>query len=547
MSSPEARSRFQRALPLSLGLVAFVFALAFPMDRAFSDTSILYERVQANAAPYYNVAYLPLAELFAKLSGSVLGLERALTVFSALCVGGGVALTARLARRLDLGTAAVATSGLLLATAPAALFFGGVIEVHGLQFLGASLAINIAWSARSQRGQEAWLRLGIAALLAMVTHLSHLLLLPGLVLLAWQQRSGQADGHGPATPGNIRVATGCHFGKRGLPFILIFFVAGTIATVSLIGADYDTWSEWPALQWLSTLILFGRMFLDGLLERGLYSLNESGLYLVRELIYPLGLVTAGFLCGMLALRRQPSEHGGPESTDPVLRVFAARALVATIPALAVLPQGGVLERGGYFMSMAPLLAILIAIALHAAWSAAKTKSRRNLLLASCAALVAIQGNLALGSRSDFRAAGPDARAWSNEVAQQLQPGDKIFVSDLARNLALTMATEDIYVRDLMRDLDLVPRRLRSDTAKRLLVERLQDKNFPGDLWLDADLLPGLQVSDLDHTNSTWPEDWRNTLLRLIKTYPDLPIHLVETPSGYSLFRIQFRPDPNPSR
>ena len=536
MSSPEARSRCQRALPLSLGLVAFVFALAFPMDRAFSDTSILYERVQANAAPYYNVAYLPLAELFAKVFGSSLGLERALTTFSALCIGGGVALTARLARRLGLGTLAIATSSLLLAAAPATLFFGGVIEVHGLQFLGAILAINIAWSARSTRGQEAWLRLGIAALLALVTHLSHLLLLPGLVLLAWRQGTGQAGDQEQASPDNIRVTTGCYFGRRGLPFLVIFLVAGTIATVSLIGTGYDTWSKWPSLQWLSTLILFGRMFLDGLLERGFYSLDESGLYLVHELLFPLGLVTAGFLCGIMALRSRLN------GSEPVLRIFAARALVATIPALVILPQGGVLERGGYFMSMAPLLALLIAVALHTAWSAARTQSRRSLLLASCTALVAIQANLALSARSDFRAAAPDARVWAMEVAQQLRPGDKIFVSDLARNLALTMATEGVYVRDLKRDLDLVPRRLRSNTAKRRLVERLQDKAFPGDLWLDKALLPGLRLGDLTQADTTWPEDWRNTLLRLIKLYPDLPLNLVETPSGFSLIKIQFRPD-----
>jgi hypothetical protein len=157
-------------------------------------------------------------------------------------------------------------------------------------------------------------------------------------------------------------------------------------------------------------------------------------------------------------------------------------------------------------------------------------------------LVAIQANLALSARSDFRAAAPDARVWAMEVAQQLRPGDKIFVSDLARNLALTMATEGVYVRDLKRDLDLVPRRLRSNTAKRRLVERLQDKAFPGDLWLDKALLPGLRLGDLTQADTTWPEDWRNTLLRLIKLYPDLPLNLVETPSGFSLIKIQFRPD-----
>jgi hypothetical protein len=529
VSSPETQRNLQRGLPIALGFAAFLFALAFPMDRAFSDTSILYARVQANAPPYYNVAYLPLAELFAKLFGSSFGLERALTAFSALCIGGGVALTARLATRLGLGTLAVATSGLLLAAAPAMLFFGGVIEVHGLQFFGAALAINIAWSARSQRGQEAWLRLGAAALLALVTHLSHLLLLPGLALLAWRNRRG-------VPMGTLTITTGCHFGKRGLPFVLIFFVAATIATFSLIGADYDSWSERPSLQWLSTMILFGRMFLDGLLERGLYPLDEAGLYLLHELIYPLGLVTAGFLCGLFALR------GRADSADSTLGIFAKRALLATIPALLILPQGGVLERGGYFMTMAPLLAILIAIAVHAAWQAAKSQAARNLLFALCATLVAIQAHQALSARADFRAAAPDARNWATQVAALLQPGDKILVSDLARNLALTMATKGIYVRDLKRDLDLVPQGLRTETLKSRLAERVQDKEFPGDLWLDSALLPGLQQADLAQVQTIWPEDWRNTLLRLSKISPAIPLTLVKFEDGTSLLRIQFRPN-----
>ena len=290
------------------------------------------------------------------------------------------------------------------------------------------------------------------------------------------------------------------------------------------------------------MILFGRMFLDGLMQRGLYPLDEAGLYLVHELVLPLGLLTAGFLLGLFSLRRRVVDPEIPGSPGNTLRVFTKRALIATIPALLILPQGGVLERGGYFMTMAPLFAVLFAMAIHAVWSGVRSPAARGLTLASCAVLVAVQASLALDARADFRAAAPDARAWAKQVATQLQPGDKIFVSDLARNLALTMATEGVYVRDLKRDLDLVPGRIRTETLKSRLAERLQDPNFPGDLYLDADLLPGLQAADLAETETTWPEDWRNTLLRLAKISPTIPLTLVPTLERTSLLKIQLRSD-----
>lgn len=484
--------------------MAFVLALLLPEGRSFSDTIYLVGRVESGAPPYYNIAYVPLGQLFRALFGGWLGTEGALLLLSAAAVGAGVALTADLAQRLGAGTRGTVLSGLLLAFAPGVVFFGGVIEVHAVQFLGASAALWLAWRARGAEPRRAWLLLGASMLVAMLAHLSNLLLLPGLVALAWRPRR-DAD-------------HGCRLSKRGLPALGLLAVAALAAALLLIKSDFATWSVHPALQWLGTLLVFGDTFLSGFAERGFFTLVEAAHYLGAELVMPLGLLVVGFLGGaFVAFGR-----GAHESAS-----FARRALFACLPALLVLPQGGVLERGGYFMSYAPLLAILCGL------SAAELRGlpRRAVFFGSV--LIGAQLALALGARDTFRAQNPEARIWAHATAAELQPGDSVLVAGLSRTFALAAAAPRCHVRDLARDLALVPDRARTEMLERVLTERLSAEAFPGDLWLDADLLPGLTADQLDGEAPApaFRESWQAHLFELLTKASPVPVSLVPLDLG----------------
>jgi len=482
-------------IPIVLGVLAFALAMALPEARSFSDTIYLVGRVESGAPPYYNVAYVPLGQLFKAVFGGWLGTEGALLLLSAAAIGGGVAFASDLARRLGAGALGTTLVGLLLAFAPGVLFFGGVIEVHAVQFLGASAALWLAWRARAAPPRNAWLGLGLAMLLAMLAHLSNLLLLPGLIALAWR----------PAKD----AATGCRLSRRGLPALGILTVAGATAAVILWQSDFAIWSVHPALQWLGTLLVFGDTFLSGFAERGFFTLPEAASYLGAELILPFGLLVFGFLDGaLLALRKAPNETSS----------FARRALFACLPALLVLPQGGVLERGGYFMSYAPLLAILFGV------GAAKLGGAERRALFFASVLIGVQLVLAVSSRQAFRATAPEARIWASAAAAEVQPGDSVLVAGLSRTFALAAAAPGCRVRDLARDLAMVPDRARKDTLERVLTERLSAEAFPGDLWLDADLLPGLTADGLTGQQASldFPAAWQTHLLHLLTEVSPVP-------------------------
>ncbi|MDF1800390.1 MAG: hypothetical protein P1V81_14525 [Planctomycetota bacterium] len=459
--------------PLALGLIALAFYLALPLERYFSDSFYLVDRVEVGAPPYYNVAYVPLGRLVDLALGSWLGTERALEVLSALAAAGAVGLTVGIARRLGLGGLGQAATGLLLLGAPGCLFFAGVIEVHAVQLFGAALSLRLALAAGDARGALAWLLFATAALVAMTTHLSHLLWLPGLWVLAWG-RAAEEPGPGGMFARESEERVGLGFGQAGVPWLLGLGLVLTVVVVLLVRADFGTWSVHPALQWLGTLIVFGRQFVFSLWDRGLFTFGESVDYLSVELLGAHGLLVLGFAAGLWSSFTLP---------DGRCRRLARRGLVATLPALLILPQGGVLEHGGYFLTLAPLMALQLGILFGS--------PRPGITPVSVAALLVL-AQLALGLRgwAEFRSAEPDARDWSVRVAAQLQPGDSVLVSTLGRTFSLADERPDVRVRDLARDLAMEPDRGRARLLKSVLNQRLTDPAFPGDLWLDGDLLPG---------------------------------------------------------
>ena len=512
-----------KRLPLMLALVALGLYLALPMGRFFSDSHYLLGRVANGAPPYYNVAYLPLGQLADLVLGGWLGTERALEVLSALGVATGVGLTVAIARRLGCGVPGQLTAGALLALAPGALFFAGVIEVHALQLPGAGAAVLLALVAADRRPGQAWALIALAGGVALASHISHALLLPGLLVLAWGREADAVE----AGPGGMlerpgRDRRGLALGPAGVPWLLGLAILASGAAVWLAVTDFDTWSVHPGLQWLGTLQVFGERFLSSLGERGPFEPREVLAYLHLELVVPLALLLVGLVAGpiLVALREEPTEHG------PARRRFALRALVACVPAFLVLPQGGVLEHGGYFLTLGPLLAVLVGLAVDRSIAGGAGRGGAPLVQVAALGLVLAQALLALEVRSAFRER-PDARAWSAAAAAVIEPGDSALVSTLARNFALAADESEVHVRDLARDMDMEPDRGRAELLQQVLAGRLSDARFPGDLWFDGELLPSWPESPGEEASA-----WRSKLHELLATSP-APVEVV----GEEPFRL----------
>jgi hypothetical protein len=497
------------------------------VERFFSDSDYLFRRVEVGSPPYYNIAYIPLGRLANGLVGSLLGLERTLLLMSALAIGGGVALSLRLLQKLGVGPLVTLVVGVLLGLSPGALFFGGAIEVHAVQFFGASLGISLAWAARTRRSRWAWLLLTCALGVAMVSHLSNLLLLFGLCALAWGKRASDSG-----VPSDDR---GCRLGKRELPAVAAVLVVALIAASILSTCDFEVWSKHPALQWLGTLIVFGEIYLVELFQRGLYSPAEVLGYLRAELLAPLGFLALGLPCGLwIGLVRKAkasaaAQGTADQATHSAPAIFARRGLLACVPALLVLPQGGVLERGGYFMSYAPLFAILLGLGLERALRTRSLAGRgRRLGALFLLVCVGLQITWAFTNRASFRAQVPDARIWAAAAKNVLREGDSLLVSTLARNFAVANASPQTHVRDLQRDLDMVPDSERIHELRKVLAQRLGDKRFSGDLWLDAGLLPGLTAEDLATPSGAgdFSASWRGELYGYLTSGLPVPVSMV---------------------
>ena len=524
-------TRASALLPLVAGLLALGLYLGLPVERFFSDSPYLLHRVEVGAPPYYNVAYLPLGRLADLLLGSWLGAERALLVLDAAAVALAVVVTGCLARRAGAGAAGTLAAAGLLALAPGALFFAGVIEVHAVQLAGASLAVGLALAAGDRPPGRAWTLVALAGLVALVTHLSHVLLLPGLLVLARGRPAAEGERAvggmlAPDTAGGER--RGLTLGPAGVPWILgaVLALGGLVAALVLVGPD--GWRDRPALQWLHTLVVFGDAFLGSLAERGPFPPSEALAYLGAELVAPLAFLAAGLVVGpVLALApAERADEGAPAGSridGAARRRVVRRALVACVPALLVLPQGGVLERGGYFLTLAPLLALVLGLGVdRLARLAARRPGASRAWVLRVLVLLALLGQLqlALAARAAFREAGPDARDWAAAAAARTTAGDSALVSTLARTFTLAGAAPGVHVRDLARDLDLEPARGREQVLRRVLGERLGDARYPGDLWLDGALLP------------TWPAApgvdepaWRGVLFELLAGSP-VPVEVV---------------------
>jgi hypothetical protein len=499
-----------------LGLVALALYAALPMGRMFSDGAFLIDLVTAGPAPYYNVAYVPVGYALHAALEPLFGwsVETALTLLSAVLMAAGVVGTLRLGGKLGIGPGPLFVAGLLLVFSPGALFFGGVVEVHPMQFAGAVWALGIAWDAGARHGAAAWRLLALACLVAFLAHLSHALMLPGLWLLA---RRGGAPGGEP---------TGCRLGRRGLPWIAIGVVVSATLWIYCSSRDFASWSRRSHLVWISALWVFARNLVLNSYDRGLYSVREMGEYLSDEFILQAVLLVAGLVVGAFAWLR----HFISRRFDTPAGEFTARAFPMILPALLIFAQGGIFEHGAYYLTYYPVLALALAWALD---SARPLRARAWPAWLVLAVVVSIpQLGLALHGRSEFRDSRLDAREWLAAIDSELAAGDSVVTTSLAREYEIEVRRPDLAVADFNRRLTSMPMWGHSDLLARELAIAMAPLAGPRgaghSLWIDR------EIFERRHSGPT--EAWREELRKWLE-HPAVRVEEVHFP-GAELLRVQ---------
>ena len=439
------------AATLAVAGLAALIASRLPLGREWSDSYFLIRDVTNGASPYYNVAYLPLGIALDRVLG--VAPARSLEWLSALALGLTLALTHGMLRRtgVDRWTtlALVAAVGL----APGVAFHATVVEVHGVALAGATGALALALAARGAPRARANGLLAASLAVLLLTHLSHVFLVPGIAWLAFAR--GRSTGAGLGRAGWI--ATGAAI------------VAITGAGVWLASAGPETWVAYPWLRPLGTLADFTRGLGAARASAGWFTPVEQLAYLWRELVWPLGLLTLAPLALFLRWRAlEATERGLALDLLPLVAV----------PAL-VLSQTGVHERGGYFLSGAVVAALWLGLA-------ASRTPRAATVLAWTLPLLVVQGWLGVHDRAALLRDTDDPRTFAAAVAPRLQPDDRVLVDSLAKWFRVSSGHRD-RVWDLRREVETTPARARSGVLVRAVSRRLREVG-QGCLWVDRGLL-----------------------------------------------------------
>lgn len=458
--------------PVALGLALAFAALyaAWPVGREFSDALFLENRVAAGGRPYYNAAYLPLAAAWWRLLAPTgIELTRALELFSALPMGALVGCTALWLGTLGASRASAAFWAALVGLSAVALFFSGIVEVHALQGLFALGALASAERASRVRTRFALPLLCFGAALAVAGHISHLLLLPGLWLLARRRAPG----------------LGVPLGPRELAFAALLGAAlGAGAWFLNTEAGRAHWHG--SLQWLGTFGFFAGILWGGLMEHGPARPSDVGLYWRDEWLVPVGLLALGPLLALVRLMggARGSAVPAPSGAGGDLGAVAGRAALASLPAFLILPQTGVLERGGYTVSYLALLALLGAYGTQRGPAAAHA---RGPLLLAAAVLLAAQALLAAFDRRAFLAHEPPTAEWVAFAREHAGPEDSLYTASLAKFFHADAAGGIGTLGYWRLTLDILPGPARRKWQLDQLTEALTRHMGGGRLWLDAAL------------------------------------------------------------
>jgi hypothetical protein len=243
-------------------------------------------------------------------------------------------------------------------------------------------------------------------------------------------------------------------GRRASIALGAALAAVTAAGVWLVVLGPARWAQRSELQWLGTFFEFARGLIQARLDSGFFSAAEVLDYLVREALRPLGLLALAPLAWVVRVRAIPT----PE------RALARDLVPLVLLPAAILSQTGVHERGGYFLFLAPVCALLLA--------QATCGLRRSGWFAVAAPLLVAQAWLGVEDRAQFLRDTDDPRAFARDVDGIVRAGDRVLVDSLAKWFALSTARRDVAVWDLRRELETTPARLRAERAFVAIGQRL---------------------------------------------------------------------------
>ena len=434
--------------------------------------------------PHYNFLYLPLAHFFHRATGALFGWDgyRSIEAFSAVCVALSVAVVTRGLGRYRIGDAARVGLGLVFAVTPSVWFFATVGEVHGLQLLSVAIGTELALRARDARSNIAVAWTAGAVALVLMTHLSTVLIVPGLVLLA----RGKEPNRGLALWG--RESAWTWIGALGLAGI------GVVAAFSLGGGGGRL--SVPA----QMFGLFVSEFWGRISEGILFTPAEMAGFLAAEFVIPAaGWLPLAVAAGFVVRKRR----------------LGLPVLVAVVPYLLVLPQGGVRELGAYYLSLLPLLVHFVAAAIE------EMKERgqgARIIVPAIGATLALHVGVGAVRQAD-QAHRRDAREWATEAFALCSTTDSVFVvSSLPRQHAILLDREKrIGADDYRRRFELVPASFLDQEIRVRLSTLGGDIAHGNRVLIDSEILVG--------------DERPAVFLRFEELLRDLPLELVPLPAG----------------
>jgi hypothetical protein len=479
-------------------LVVGALYASWSLDHQFSDGLLCVSRVSHGPHPYYNVAYVPVGWAFHRSVAAIVGwdVERALEVLSALALAVAGALTYLWMRRAAVRAPMAAWWAVAFVIAPGVALHATVVEVHALQAFAAMVAILLADRAATAPPQRAWAALAGASAIAVLAHLTHVLLVPGLVVLALPRQEGRGLRMSQALARRVALVGA--------------FVAGIVVLLQVPAVQRAL--PLPAWEWASMLVFFGKSLVGAWLEYGLRTPGEVAGFLRAELVGPAGALVSTPLLALVAWPR----------AEPATRSRLARALCLPLLAVLLFPQGGIWERGGYFLTYLPVFAFVGALSCESLFRAGRAWAP----VAATALVLAVQAFRVDSERAALLAEGPDARAWAARVQEVLVAGDRVMVASLAKSLALKDLRADLTTPDLARYIDMVPRRHALATANVRLGATLTSGDGRGSVYLDEALWRGRSSNAMEQ----------------LAAHPRLRLTPVEgLPDGYRLLRVDVVP------
>jgi hypothetical protein len=374
--------RVRRSLALALGLAFAAFYAATWNGRYLHDGPMFLRSIADGKWLHVHAGYLPVAHVVAWLPGvDGAGALAALAVASGVAC---VALSTLLAGRATDDRRVAVAAGVLIGVAPVVWAAAGMVEIHVFGGAGACLA---AWIACALPG-PAWRRVGLAAFVGLLAHMTNVLLVPLFVALSLERTSrDRLVRDGPAALGAAAVAVvTMHLVGRELPPK----VEGASGTLPLLLRQAWSLARHPE-------VLADRMTV--------------------EFVRPWLLVAAAPLALLVP--------GGKLRVLPRL-VAAVTGLAGAMLVATYIPLAG-----QYGLALCPVLALGVAHGLELA------RGRRAFVPAAVAVLVA---TLVLAPGEHARLAADPDRDWAEEVAPHVDAASVVLCLGQSRRMRIDELT-----------------------------------------------------------------------------------------------------------